>query len=144
MRGDKVKMELKTIDQTAQNIRPNKNNENKTTLSPDKTTILENFNINQAKYKQFCEYAMGLTEKGVLTFKEYALLTFNPELSPQEKISSENIFCTKKDSKGNINWLKEFESRASRAKKHNNEDLYQLYLNVLSKIRTYENQKKNF
>ena len=66
MRGDKVKMELKTIDQTAQNIRPNKNNENKTTLSPDKTTILENFNINKANHKQFSEYAMGLTEKGFL------------------------------------------------------------------------------
>ena len=136
-------MELKTIDQTVQNIRPYKNDKNTKPFTANKIAILENFNINKANHEQFCEYAMALTEKGVLTFKEYALLTFNPGLSPQEKISSENYFCTKKDSNGNINWLKEFESRASRAKKYNNEDLYQLYLNVLSKIRTYENQRTN-
>ncbi|HPE41248.1 MAG TPA: hypothetical protein PLI77_09210 [Bacteroidales bacterium] len=134
-------MELKLIDQMVLNIRTNKKAENTTPLTTYKTTILENFNINKANHEQFCEYAMALTEKGVLTFKEYAIITFNPELSPQTKISGENYFCIKKDSKGNINWLKEFEARALRAKKYNNENLYQLYLNVLNKIRTFENQR---
>jgi len=136
-----VKME--TIDQTVQNIRPYKIDKNTKPFTADTTTILENFNINNANHKQFCEYALALTEKSVLTFKEYAIITFNPERSPQKKISSENYFCTKKDSKGNINWLKEFEARASRAKKYHNEGLYQLYSTVLSKIRTYENQRTN-
>ena len=131
---------MNSVDQMIQNIRPKKA-ENTTSLIPNKSTILENFNINKANHKQFCEYAMALTEKGVLTFREYAIITFNPELSPQKKISSENYFCTKKDSKGNVNWLKEFEARASRAKKYNNEDLYQLYSDVLNKIRTFENQR---
>jgi len=133
-------MEMNPVDQQVQNRTTNKKAEN-TPQTTYKTTILENFNINQASHQHFCEYAMGLTEKGVLTFREYAIITFNPKLSPQKKISSKNYFCTKKDSKGNINWLKEFEARASRAKKHDNEELYQLYLNVLSKIRTYENQR---
>lgn len=32
----------------------------------DNMTVLENFNINKANHELFCDYAMALTEKGVL------------------------------------------------------------------------------
>lgn len=78
--------------------------------------LREQFDIRRASFADLCSISRGLYETGEIALKEHAILTFNPESSPQWNEVSKgqenpHYFLTKADSLGRRDWIKEYEAR---------------------------------
>lgn len=74
--------------------------------------VTEQYNVRNITFEELSEVAHKLYEAGEISFKEVALLTFNPARHPTNPIK--NYFITKADNQGRRDWIAEYEARLDR------------------------------
>jgi hypothetical protein len=105
-------------------------------ISSNKNTMSSS-DIRKASFDEFCKISNELYTKGNITPIEEALMTFNPELSPQQ-VGKGNVFLTKSDQYGKRDWIAEFEARANQNLKYSNLESYKIDTSIVNKLKQYE------
>lgn len=93
--------------------------------------LAEKHDITDMTYDEFKDLSQSLYEKGKITLLDHAIMTFNPQKSPQNTVIKDNYYLTEETHDGKRNWLNEFTARYQRAQNLNNTQGSKHYKRIL-------------